>query len=509
MTTNRIFACALGTAIAACAPRADAVNLNPLGTGQVLIYPYYTVNAHQQTLVSVVNTAVGVGRVVKVRFREAYNGRAVLDFNLYLSPADVWTANVFALSDAGVTGDGAALFTTDNSCTDPPLTASGTLGNGSRYLRFSNGNYTGASADLGPANDTRTREGHVEMILMSDILPGSALFTDIRHVNSVPPRCVAAPTESAAAYAAPTANPATGASSTIADGGLWGSASIVDVFNGVFYAYNADALDGFSYVSLYTPPGDAQPTLASVNDRDNPQAATAHVFASGETISATYPGTASGSRKVDAVSAVFAMNAVQNEYIASANQSVGTDWVLTLPTKHLYVDAQPGGAIAGAATAFAPFDKLFGAEQACMQSLDAPIAIFDREENTTTPSGCGFICPPPVRFPGQICLETNVFPIAFSASQSVLGSLLVSLAQPIRPIGSSGWISFQLSDAEHLLNPAGNGNVFHGLPVTGFAAIKFVNGAVPTSGGSALANYSAAYRHRGTIACTTASGGCQ
>ena len=495
-------------ALMAFAPRADAVNLNPLGTGQVLVFPYYTVNAHQQTLVSVVNTDVGVGRAVKVRFREAYNGRAVLDFNLYLSPADVWTANVFALSDAGLAGDGAALFTRDNSCTAPRLNDSGTFSDGFGYKRFSSGNYTGAAADTGPSGDTRTREGHIEMILMSDILPGSALFTDIRHVNSVPPRCPAASTESAAAYAAPTANPATGASGTIADGGLWGSASIVDVPNGVFYAYNADALDGFSYVSLYTPAGDAQPTLASVNDRDNPQAATAHLFASGETISATYPGTASGSRKVDAVSAVFAMNALQNEYVVSTNGSAGTDWVLTFPTKYLYVDAQPGGAVAGAGAAFAPFDKLFDNGTACV-TLDGDAAsLFDREENTTTSSVCVFDPCPPVT-PTWPCLETSVFAITLTGSQSVLGSPLTSLVTPIRPIGTTGWISYDLSSPDHQLNPASNGDIFHGLPVTGFAAIKYVNGAVTTSGVSALANYSAAYRHRGTIACTNASGVCQ
>ena len=35
---------------------AQAVNINPDGLGQVLIYPYYTVNAGNQTLLSVVNT---------------------------------------------------------------------------------------------------------------------------------------------------------------------------------------------------------------------------------------------------------------------------------------------------------------------------------------------------------------------------------------------------------------------------------------------------------------------
>src|SRR5262249_51845001 len=152
--------------------------------------------------------------------------------------------------------------------------------------------------------DARTREGHIEMILMSDVLPGSDLFRATTHINGVPPGCSAATLEAATGYIAPTYDAIAEAPGTLADGGLFGSASIVDVPEGVFYAYNADALDGFSYRSLYTKPGDAQPTLAAVNDRGNASAATAHVFASGESINATFPDTASGSRAVDAVSAV-------------------------------------------------------------------------------------------------------------------------------------------------------------------------------------------------------------
>ena len=491
----------------AITPPAAAVNLNPLGTGQVLIFPYYTVNAHQQTLLSVVNTNAAVGRVVKVRFREAYNGRSVLDFNLYLSPADVWTANVFALLDAGVSGDGAALFTTDRSCTDPPLNRSGTLSNGAGYQRFSNVNYTGAAADTGPSVDSRTREGHVEMILMSDVSPDSALLRDIRHINSTPPQCDPALLQRATGYVAPTADPGTGAASAIADGGLYGSASIVDVAAGVFYAYNADALDGFSYVSLYTHPGDAEPTLGSVNDRDNPNAATAHVFVSGESIGATYPGASPGSRKVDAVSAVFALNALQNEYVMSPDRSAGTDWVVTFPTKHLYVDAQPGGAIAGAGASFAPFPERFDHGTAC---TTAYVTVFDREENTGPPTGCGFgICPPPLPPQGTPCFETNVFAIGLgSAYPSVLGSPLAALAPLLKPLAPSGWFRYGLGD-DLMLPAAANGNVFHGLPVTGFAAVRYVNGAVPTNGVTALANYSAAYRHRGTVACTNADGACR
>src|SRR6476646_1978383 len=85
--------------VAGIANLANAVNINPDGLGQVLIYPYYTTNAGQATLLSVVNTTA-VGKAVKVRFLEGYNSREVLDFNLFLSKYDVWTAEVFKLSDA-------------------------------------------------------------------------------------------------------------------------------------------------------------------------------------------------------------------------------------------------------------------------------------------------------------------------------------------------------------------------------------------------------------------------
>ncbi|MGA9335964.1 MAG: hypothetical protein WBV39_16915, partial [Rudaea sp.] len=42
--------------VAGIASMANAVNLNPDGLGQVLLYPYYTVNSGQNTLLSVVNT---------------------------------------------------------------------------------------------------------------------------------------------------------------------------------------------------------------------------------------------------------------------------------------------------------------------------------------------------------------------------------------------------------------------------------------------------------------------
>jgi len=85
---KRTFTIAIAIAVGAVASLAEGVMLNPRGTGEVLLYPYYTVN-HQQTLVSVVNAAAHA-KALKVRFREGWDGRSVADFDLYLGPHDTW-----------------------------------------------------------------------------------------------------------------------------------------------------------------------------------------------------------------------------------------------------------------------------------------------------------------------------------------------------------------------------------------------------------------------------------
>src|SRR5690348_7371411 len=106
---------------------AHAIYQDPNGLGQALIYPYYTVNSDPDgnpfwTLFSVVNTTTDV-KVVKVRFREGKASAEVLDFNLYLSPNDVWTGAVIpASADAS---SPAHLVTADLSCTNPKIPATG------------------------------------------------------------------------------------------------------------------------------------------------------------------------------------------------------------------------------------------------------------------------------------------------------------------------------------------------------------------------------------------------
>jgi hypothetical protein len=87
---------------------AHAVFVNPEGTGQALIYPFYTVEGGHDTYINLVNTT-NQTKAIKVRFVESMNSVEVLDFNLYLSPFDHWSAVVTRDPD----GDGAAIRTAD------------------------------------------------------------------------------------------------------------------------------------------------------------------------------------------------------------------------------------------------------------------------------------------------------------------------------------------------------------------------------------------------------------
>jgi hypothetical protein len=100
----------LGLGSLSLAPTAGAVSVSADHLGQTLIFPYYTVRSGWTTLLGVVNTSDQVV-AVKVRFRESYNSRDVLDFNLILSPLDEWTAWV---TDSA---NGPVIHTEDSSCT--------------------------------------------------------------------------------------------------------------------------------------------------------------------------------------------------------------------------------------------------------------------------------------------------------------------------------------------------------------------------------------------------------
>lgn len=145
-------------------PQAPA-GYSATGTGQVVIVPYYTVNNNWNTSINLTNTT-DHALLVKVRVHEAQNSRDVLDFNIMLSPKDVWAAYI-----AAGTGDDAPprLFAEDNSCTTPAIPSGG-----APLLALA---YTGNNADGGPTDNARMTEGYVEFLVMGECRTGETCYT--------------------------------------------------------------------------------------------------------------------------------------------------------------------------------------------------------------------------------------------------------------------------------------------------------------------------------------------
>ena len=90
------------------------LTFNPKGIGHIQYIPYFSTQEGNVTAISIVNTDVVNGKVLKVRFRGASNSDDVYDFQVFLSPGDVWTAGIAQGSDGR-----SRLDTADKSCTLP------------------------------------------------------------------------------------------------------------------------------------------------------------------------------------------------------------------------------------------------------------------------------------------------------------------------------------------------------------------------------------------------------
>ena len=506
---------------AGLATTAHAVNLNPDGLGQALIYPYYTVNGGNQTLLSVVNTADNV-KAVKVRVLESRNSREVIDFNLYLSAFDVWTGTIFTLD---ATGNGAGnLITLDRSCTVPAIFGNTTLPtvNGNRYVPFRNFGYTGSFADGGGSGLDRTREGHFEMIEMGILQNGTGagqLAEEATHVNSVPLNCsrlVAAWSQNPVGVWAGTSSQNAANTTNSPTGGLFGAAAVVDVVNGTMLAYNAEAIDGFFFTGndaddLHFPPGNTLPTLNNARTSAALSPVTSYVFSSGPTSSVIQ---SSWARGIDAVSATYMVDALYNEYATAADVGAESEWVINFPTKRFYVDHTAFGGPAnlpsagnGFRFALPPFAGL-GFTRSTTAGLSASFAcedvsfdLYDREENIPfQPVGVDFS--PPEEVPGTInslCEETNVISFAQAGtSTEILGSRrFLNLELPAGFV--DGWLKLGFPANSDTGETPGyvslDGDVYIGLPATGFWAVNVINSnATPGK----IANYSAFFKHRGS-----------
>ena len=516
---RKALTCAVIAGLGGVATIAEAAYLNPDGTGQVLLYPYYTVNSSGgnafNTYISVTNTT-SQAKATKVRFREGRTSAEVLDFNLFLSPNDVW---VGALAPDTTAADSAArLFGNfETSCTYPAIPAGG--------VPFTNIAYTTGPDALPGTGLDRTREGYVEIFDMATLI--GALATAVTHtvIGGPPPNC------SAVRVDLTTSTNLTGPT-----GGMYGEATIINVTSGAAVGYKADAIAAYRSNNFYSDVSATTPLLGAS------AAPVSLVLANNRATTdfwASVAGEATPGAK--AIAALFMHTSVMNDYVLDVGTRSNTDWVVTFPGKNEFYPT---------ATPVSPYTAVLTTNGACETAL---FTFFDRDEFSANPPTTGFSPQQPGAAPntGSLCWESTVLSIrnssAFTSASDistsnprsgVLGSRNVLAVSQTSPSFNAGWITMTFTGANatgaaagllsatgsHLLasETAGSFNTggglsglgsaatphrFNGLPVTGFMVDSRANAAIACTlasgaAGSCSGNYMTLFEHSYRTAIT-------
>ncbi|MBK6981499.1 MAG: hypothetical protein IPH30_08470 [Betaproteobacteria bacterium] len=450
---------------------SGAVALSSDGAGQALIYPYYTVRASNgnafNTYVSLLNHTSGV-KALRVRFREGRNSREVAEFNLFLSALDVWTAAIVP------TSDGARMISTDRSCTSPALAApSGEVPG----ITFSGVGYVGDGH--GDELD-RVREGWIEVIEMATLTGASAGAATHGRTSMTPANCPALQGGAAVETAAPV-------------GGLSGTLTLINVNNGMDFTLNADALSELSSTAFYRTASDPYPDFNAAE-----VSPVSVVTANGFVYRSTW------NRGVDAVSAVLMRSKWFGEFTLDAGTKSRTDFVVTFPTRHHYVG---GGAAAS------PFD----ANCAFPTDTYAGERIELRYHNREEFGGIYEPFSPAPATPSFRCGASTVVDFhdgsahtATTLDTHVLGSLNRGLSElGMFAVGfpGPGWAAFTIVTTNKSLDSletssrmristgetTSGSHRYTGVPLTGFVARTFENGALDCGGGVCQGNYGGAF----------------
>ena len=288
------------------------------GLGDVGLIPYYTVRDGFVTGVHVTNTSDRT-QVVKIRLRRGVDSMDALDFNVIMSPKDVWTG---FLQDEG---DNIVFNTTDTSCTAPAA---------------QNGKFV-----MPGIYREGAEEGYIEVIAMgAPVDEDEPIAIAAKHTSEgVPFDCAGV------------------RSNFFAGGTFQGQARGVaahDTTNQIGVATGSP--DG---TTTYTPPGnplqvsfflrDAASGLEMGNQAvmlenflvDEP-AITNQQFGlfSGDLLGFDYPdlnggvpGTGNSGKFVELRSAIGNASVI-NDWSANADLNVGTDWVITFPGQYTMLD---------------------------------------------------------------------------------------------------------------------------------------------------------------------------
>lgn len=334
-TPHRRVACAavlLTTSLIATAPlNAQPLQIDPGGQGQVLLYPYYTVRNGLSTLLTLHNGSTAA-KAIRLRLREAHNGRTTLSLNIYLRPFEEWQATIID-SEQGpeLRSIGGCVFGVD--------------GEANTFL-LDDDAYTGDLRDHPEGNvalsDTdRLRGGFIEAIEMGTLSAGDSVTEVADEVIGVRIDAETITRDCEAVAAAWRTEWATSPAQSIGlpAGALSGTAHVVNVGGGALFSVPATALANFyrddsSPGSLHSPVASPTPDLRSADHGGHVDVL---VGGTDETVRVDLPGEVAD-RLPDAVSLALLTSMVINRLDGDPDVAGSGDFVVALPTRHYYTD---------------------------------------------------------------------------------------------------------------------------------------------------------------------------
>lgn len=506
----------LGFTGAAAAQTAN-LEVAESGAGNILLVPYYSAQEGNISVFHVTNTDTVRGKAVKVRFRGAANSDDVLDFQVFMSPGDVWTGIVSQNPQNGL----ASLVTVDNTCTLPALPAAGKDFVTDRLTR----------ADWTAADKAaQTREGYVEILNMADI-PADAtgtngLFKATKHVNGKAP-CTSTVLEATAELRFKNSDPGKTADAVAANkdfsvtdgayilsvdgkrndkadltpptGGLTGQWYIMNLeqnttFSGVMPAVKVagtnKALNVFSpqleekaqlvtadplMVEIGSKPAIIEPQMYDVPDLSTP-------YVGGY---ADLTDVTKAVAQAEELTNILSSKSLLNQYATDVELDAKTDWVLSMPTRRYTIAADysqdlktqagkdayrvigdPG--VQGNLFSDLANSSIDEKGQICAKSSAAK--FWDREEQSV---GKGPVFSPGTTTTYSLCGEVGV--LSFQAGTSALGASLTR--QNVTAPYTNGWGKITFKD---------------NVPVMGAAFMKLTNNRV---GNGVVANYGVTWTH--------------
>jgi hypothetical protein len=272
-------------------------------------------------------------------------------------------------------------------------------------------------------------------------------------------------------------------------GGLFGSAIIIGVAEGIEFSYDATAIINFTTETIHSNPLNYGFGLASGHN------VTTLITTEQGPIITTWDST------IDAVSALMMQSEIYNDYVINDSIGAQSEWINSYPTKHYYVDP----VFSQSATSKAPFSHMIKTNVGACEPLKFVAFNRDQQIDYIFPPAKNNLSSNTQSDGANHCWSVNVAEANNGENTNTIFNSILLMQDwnltlvdndnhhsiyNLTQLNGGMQINFKesIDDSSKLIGRGSNGktHTIYGKPVLGFVSQKYVNG---TLSDNILANY--------------------